>query len=218
MRRYTHVLFDLDGTLIYSHPGIYNCFYYTLEKMGLPEPTKEQLSKCIGPSLAYAFKNFFGMSEEQSACAVEIYRVQYGKTGVFENDPIEHAEEVLAALAKEGYILAMATSKPKQYADMIAERFGFSKHFTVQAGCGMDGSLPTKASVIAEAVKQLGVHPSKCLMVGDRYHDSEGAKENGMDCALLEIGYAENEQELKNAGAEYIFKDLVELRDFLLEE
>ena len=61
MRKYTHVLFDLDGTLIYSHPGIYNCFHYTLEKMGLPEPTKEQLSKCIGPSLAYAFKNFFGM-------------------------------------------------------------------------------------------------------------------------------------------------------------
>lgn len=35
MQRYDAVLFDVDGTLIHSRPGIFNCFAYAFRKMGL---------------------------------------------------------------------------------------------------------------------------------------------------------------------------------------
>lgn len=56
--KYKYILFDLDGTLTHSHPGIYGCIRYALEKMGEPEPKEEYLKQCVGPSLMYSFTPF----------------------------------------------------------------------------------------------------------------------------------------------------------------
>jgi phosphoglycolate phosphatase len=82
-------------------------------------------------------------------------------------------------------------------------------------GSGMDGSLPTKASVIEEVMKQLGASAEECLMVGDRFHDAEGAKEMGVDCALLKIGGYAEEEELYTCGAKYVFDNFEDLTGFL---
>ena len=215
MRKYKYILFDLDGTLTRSHYGIFNCFRYALKKMGrTEEPSEEILKKCVGPSLEYSFENYFHMSKEDAVLATAKYRERYKDIGLWENEPMEGALEGLQAMKKAGYVLAMSTSKPKIFADQIVEKFGFSPYFSAQVGCGLDGSFPTKASVIAETMRQLGASKEECLMVGDRFHDADGAKENGVDCALLKIGYAE-EGEIASAKPEYVFADFAELTAFL---
>lgn len=47
--RYEAVLFDLDGTLTQSHPGILECVKRGLVEMGKPVPPPEILRKFIGP-------------------------------------------------------------------------------------------------------------------------------------------------------------------------
>ena len=217
MKKYRYILFDLDGTLTHSHPGIHGCIRYALKEMGREEPKMEQLRRCIGPSLMYSFQNYFGMNEEDAKIATAKYRERYSVIGWQENSAIEGALETLKALKEAGYKQAMATSKPLVYAEKIAATFGFSPYLDVEVGCGIDGSLPTKADVIAEAVKQLGASVEECLMVGDRWHDAEGARINGMDCALLKVGYAESEEEFIKAKPEYVFENFVDLRAFLLE-
>lgn len=214
-KKYRYILLDLDGTLIYSHPGIYSCIRYALESLGEKEPTDSQLRKCIGPSLMYSFTKTFGLSEERATLATAKYREKYSVTGVYENKPMEDVLEGLKALKNAGYRLAMATSKPKFYADIIADRWGFSEFLSVQVGSGLDGSFPTKSSVIAEVMRQFGASADECLMVGDRFHDNEGAVENGMDCALLRVGYAE-EGEIEEVAPTYAFDGFADLTDFLL--
>ena len=215
MRKYRYILFDLDGTLTRSHYGIFNCFRYALKKMGIAEePTEETLQKCVGPSLEYSFENYFNMRKEDAVLATAKYRERYKDIGIWENEPIEGAQACLQTLKNAGYILALSTSKPKIFADKIAEKFGFSPYFSVQVGCGLDGSFPTKASVIAETMRQLSASKEECLMVGDRFHDAEGARENGVDCALLAIGYAD-EGEIERTKPEYAFADYAELTAFL---
>ena len=216
MKKYRYILFDLDGTLTHSHPGIYACFRYALQKMNLGEPKMEQLRRCVGPSLMYSFQNYFGMDEETAKIATANYRERYSVVGWKENEPIEGAVEMLKALKQHGYKLAMATSKPLIYAEQISALFGFAPYLDVEVGCGIDGSLPTKADVIAEAMKRLGASAEECLMVGDRFHDAEGAKKNGVDCALLKVGYAENEEEFVWSKPEYVFEDFAQLNAFLL--
>lgn len=216
MRRYKYILFDLDGTLIYSHPGIFSCIRYALKELGMSEPKLEQLRKCIGPTLMYSFQNFFHLDEETARKATAKYREKYGVSGVLENEPIEGAVALLRDLKNAGYRLAMATSKPSIYSDRIAARFGFSEYFSAQVGSGIDGSLPTKASVIEEAMKRLGATVEETLMVGDRKHDAEGAQENGVDCALLKVGYAENEEEFTEAKPTYVFDGFEGLKELLL--
>ena len=215
MPKYKYILFDLDGTLTRSHYGIFNCFRYALKKMGITEePTEEILRKCVGPSLEYSFENYFHMSKEDAVTATAKYRERYKDIGLWENEPMDGALSCLQALKKAGYILALSTSKPKIFADQIVGKFGFSPYFSAQVGCGLDGSFPTKASVIAETMRQLSAKNTECLMVGDRFHDAEGAAENGVDCALLKVGYAE-EGEIENAHPKYAFADFAELTAFL---
>ena len=80
-----------------------------------------------------------------------------------ENGEIDGAVEALKILRENGFILAMATSKPKIYADKIAEKFGFTPYFHTQVGSGMDGSFPTKASVIKECIRQLHANKEECF-------------------------------------------------------
>ena len=218
MRKYKYVLFDLDGTLVYSHPGIFACFRYALERMGRDNPTDRELLPCIGPSLHYSFQNFFGMTEEEAVQATALYRERYAVKGVWENTPIPGALECLKTLKEGGYVLGLATSKPILYGQQIVDQHGFSNHLTACVGSGMDGSLPTKASVIEEVMKRLGASADECLMVGDRFHDAEGAAQQGVDCALLKIGGYADEEELYSSGAKYVFADFTELTAFLFAD
>ena len=218
MRKYRYILFDLDGTLVYSHPGIFACFRYALEKMGWENPTDKQLLPVIGPSLHYSFTTYFGMTDDEATKAVALYRERYAVKGVWENEPISGALDCLQALKERGYVLGLATSKPIYFAQQIVDKHGFSKHMQACVGSGMDGSLPTKASVIEEVMKRLGASADECLMVGDRFHDAEGAKEMGVDCALLKVGGYADDAELYGCGAKYVFANFEDLTEFLLKD
>ncbi len=217
MEKYRYVLFDLDGTLTYSHPGIFACFRYALKEMGQEEPTPSQLKKCIGPSLVYSFMHFFGMDEESAIEATAKYRERYSVIGWQENEPIAGALACLEGLKKAGYRLALATSKPKIYADKIVEKFGFSKYLDAQVGPSMDGKHSSKAEVIREAMEKIGAKKAETLMVGDRNYDAEGAIAEGVDCALLKIGGYAEEEELYSCGARYVLEDFAELEKLLLK-
>lgn len=216
MRKYRYILFDLDGTLIHSHEGIFACILHALKIMGREElGTSDRLCRCIGPTLVYSFSHYFEMSHEDAVKATAVYREEYAKTGVYQNRPIEGALETLKALKDKGYILALATSKPQGFAEQITKRWGLDNYLSVIVGAGLDGSLPTKASVIEEAIRRLGASPSECLMVGDRKHDKEGADENGIDCAMLKVGYAESEEEFAEASPKFVFENFTEFSAFL---
>ena len=214
MRKYKYILFDLDGTLVYSHPGIYSCIKHVLKEMGKAEPTEDTLRLCIGPSLLYSFTNFFGMDEEGARLATEKYRAQYEITGVWENEPVEGALYALERLHNQGFVLAMATSKPAVFARQISARWGFSSYLKAEIGVGMEAEHQTKADVIAEAMSQIAANKEECLMVGDRKHDVEGARENGIDCALLKTGYAP-EDEYVSCAPDYVFDGFFDLVNFL---
>lgn len=216
MKKYKWLLFDLDGTLIYSHPGIFSCMRLALQEMNEDiNPTDAFLRQTVGPPLEYTFEHIFGMGEKRALEATKAYRRHYAKTGVLQNELIPGALEMLISLKNAGYILAMATSKPQRFADQIANRLDIAKYFTKIVGCGLDGELPTKSDVVAEAIKRLGAEKEKTLMIGDRHHDHTGAVDNQIDCALVDIGYAE-EGEIERCAPTIAAKTIDELLKNLL--
>ena len=61
MRNYDVVLFDLDGTLTDSAPGILNSVRYACRKLGLPIPGEETLRRFLGPPLIASFRELMGL-------------------------------------------------------------------------------------------------------------------------------------------------------------
>lgn len=216
LKNYRFLLFDLDGTLIYSHEGIFSCIRHTLRAKNLPEPPDALLKKCVGPPLTYAFSHFFGMTEEDAVDATRIYREEYARTGVWQNALIPGACKALETFQKAGFTLALATSKPKHFAQKILDRWELSHFFEAVVG-PYEGNLETKAEVIQEALRITGANGENCLMIGDRKHDLEGANANGIDCAIVLTGYAE-EDEFERVSPKYILSSFEELTKTILSK
>ncbi len=210
-----YVLFDLDGTLVDSCPGIFRCFRYALQKMGRDNPSDAWLRRCVGPPLDYSFRTFFHMEEEDVKRAVALYRERYAVKGVFECELIAGARECLAALKESGLTLLLATSKPEPYAKTILRSFGIEGYFSVVCGSDFEVRLKNKTDVIEEALRRGGIGKRElCVMVGDRKYDMEGAANCSLRGVGVRVGYAE-EGELEQSGAVFIANDLPCLARFL---
>jgi len=217
MKEYNYILFDLDGTVIDSSPGITNSCMYALRKMGIEPPAREELYCFIGPPLTESFSKYYGMSDENADRAVAFYREYYRDTGIFEITPYPGIEELFSALHGADKKIILATSKPEPFAKRIIEHLGFDKYFTLVAGSLFDKSRERKADVIRYTLDTLGVTDvSECLMVGDREHDIIGASALGMDSCGVLHGFGSRE-EFEACNATYIVKDSFELLEMLIE-
>ena len=216
--KFKYILFDLDGTITESGPGIMNSVAYALEKMGYEEKDREKLKRFIGPPLTDSMMKYYGMSEEDAAKAVRYYREYYTEKGIFENSVYDGFDESIKRLKEQGLILAVATSKPEPFARRIAEHFGFTGDYACICDATMDEARIRKADVIRYALNTLEIteeEKHQVLMVGDREHDVLGAKENGLSCMGVLYGYGDR-KELEEAGADYIAKTTAEVAEIIL--
>lgn len=214
MNRFSTLLFDLDGTLTDSAPGILNCARYSLEKMGREIP--DDLNDFIGPPLTYSFGTMFGMNAEDTERAIVFYRERYSTKGLFENSVYEGIVPMLDRLADAGLTLAVATNKPERFAKPILEHFGLAKYFKVIAGSYSDSVRNTKREIIEYVLGELG-DPDKdsVLMIGDRSHDIVGAHEAGVKALGILWGYGDTE-ELTGHGADFLAETPEETADRII--
>ena len=192
------VLFDLDGTLTDSGEGIINCAAMTLERFGLPVPSREEMRVFVGPPLYETFQKF-GVPAEKTDEAIRVYRSRYIPTGMFENTPYPGVKALLEALKSEGYTLYVATSKPEEMSVTILEKFGLAPYFDRICGASTDTSRSTKDAVIAYLLAQSGAKEDM-VMVGDTKYDVLGAKAHGIPAIGVSWGYGSAE-EMMEAGA-----------------
>ena len=206
------ILFDLDGTLTDSGPGIMNGLIYTAAKMGLPERERAFYRRFIGPPLQWSFQNFWGLDEAQAREGVRIYREYYNDKGIWENAVYPGIGELLSQLSDAGKVLAVATSKPEAMAVRVLERFGLMPYLRCVAGAPMDETRDRKAEAIRRCLAQC---PGRAVMVGDRSYDVRGAHENHIAAIGVLYGYG-SRAEFEEAGADGIAADIPALGQMLL--
>ncbi len=213
---FDYLFFDLDGTLTDPALGITNSFIYALKYFGIEIPSYEKLCTFIGPPLPDTFKTQFGFDDTKAAEGVKKYREYFSTKGLLENSVYPGIPELLTELKQAGKKLVVATSKPEEYSVRIIEHFGLAQYFENVCGSLMDESRSKKDEVIAYAIERNNISDkSKILMIGDRKHDILGAKKVGLKSCGVLFGYGSRE-ELETAGADFIAKDISQLRSILL--
>lgn len=200
VKKIDSVLFDLDGTLTDPFVGISASITYALNKMGREVPDEKTLGRFIGPPLPVSFSRYCGMDEAQANEALNLYREYYQKDGVYALKVYDGVIDMLKELKAAGKRLYIATSKPEKFAEMIADKFGFSPYLKGVAGASFDLSRNEKADVIRYAIERFDIDKTSAVMVGDREYDVFGARENGIDCIGVLYGYGKQE-EFKDAIA-----------------
>ncbi len=211
--RYEAVLFDLDGTLTQSEPGIINSVQYALRKMGRPELPYETAKTFIGPPLVDSFAAHCGMARDEAFRAVDFFREWFEPRGWKENSVYPGIAPLMYSLKKRGAYVAVATSKPQAFAARILDWFGLTPYVDRLEGEHMDERRErSKPELIRDALPK-GL---RACMVGDRRFDGEGARANGIDFVGALYGYG-TRRELEEAGAAAVCERVGDLAEFLLE-
>ncbi len=191
-RTWSAILFDLDGTITDSAPGITNSLARTFALLGRPVPPLQELMAYVGPPLLAAFREYAGMTTDEADEALVVYRSEYSGAASLDTAVYPGVAGLLERIHDAGIPLALATSKPELNAIRILEHFDLAKYFTAIVGASEDEVRSEKADIVAEALTRLGAAGadlSAPVMVGDRIYDAEGAAANGVPAILVEWGY-----------------------------
>ncbi|WP_066517264.1 HAD hydrolase-like protein [Curtobacterium ammoniigenes] len=193
-RPFTAVLFDLDGTISDSAPGIVDSLRYMLDQLELPVPPLETLLTFVGPPILETFRSALHMDPPTEARALSIYRAHYLAHGVLDSRMFPGIDTVIETLHRSGVPMSTATSKPETPATAMLERYGLTRDIDVITGASDDETRSDKADVVAEALRRLGGRGfdiSRPVLIGDRSHDVTGAAANGVPTIFAAWGYGQ---------------------------
>lgn len=215
---WTCILWDVDGTIIDASEGILRRLGMALDHFGFAGPTRAELVHWIGPPMFESFQKQVGMTPEQATEAVTYYR-GIGKAEGFTRGARLYpgVAEIIAAVADAGIPQATASSKPERQVVALMNHFELTDYFAAVVGASDDEKTrASKSAVIAESLAQLaaaGHDISRPVLIGDRHHDIEGAREHDVPVIFVRWGFSWPHE---SEGAQAAVDTAEQLRDLLL--
>lgn len=173
------LVFDWDGTLMDSVGTIVACTQAVIRELELGELPEQTIRNTIGLGLRETVEVLVpGCDDALFETIIEAYRRHWHRT--FRDTPVLFAgvERMLRDLAKEGYLLAVATGKSRRGLDFSLEQTGLRGLFQSTRTADEAFSKP-HPQMLLEILNDLGVRPAEALMIGDTTFDLEMARNAG---------------------------------------
>lgn len=213
---YDVAVFDLDGTIIDSEPGVYEALRHACITAFGFVPTTTQLDEFMGPPLSEVLPRVFGKADpadeqrfHQAYCEAYFHGTEY------DFDVYPGILDLLADVHAAGTRLVLGTAKPDVSAERILEHAGVADLFEFVAGSHADGTRQDKIDVLAHAFENHPLDGRRTVMVGDRALDVRAARAFGLDSIVVDWGYAPP-GELDDCGATHRVSTAAHLRTLLL--
>lgn len=195
------IIFDLDGTLADSVPGIKLSILYALRQQGHAVNDELDLRPLIGPPMKQIFAKLLDpLGDSRIDEAVKIYRDHYSETGLLKTTLYPQVVETLDFLRQKGFSLYIATSKRQTFAETILKNTGIEHLFTAVQGTPPDGSLDDKSELVKHLLSTHHLSQQNSVLIGDRRDDIIAARANHIGSIGALWGYG-SISELQQAGA-----------------
>lgn len=199
---YKNLIFDLDGTLVDSAPGIVDSF-----KKAYLAIYKKDCQKFITPLIGPPIDQVLIMVNNETnlniiKLFVETFKQHYDIEGYKNSKLYNDVDLVLDDLFKKNFNLFIATNKRVKPTKLILEYLSIGKYFNdIYCPDILDLQFKNKTDLIAHILKTNSLQLNETIMIGDTKHDGLAADENKLDFALVEFGYGVYEKskyKLKN--------------------
>ena len=218
-----NIIFDLDGTLIDSAPGVTWSLNCALKTAGREQLTVEQTIEFIGwgaDHLVYkALKQTGGIRNKSEPDKIKKHFLKIYRENPIKNTTIfPGALEVLKTLQDKRFPLALCTNKPKKMTLLILKKLELFDFFSVVC-CGEDVKHPKPDGrhILETLTFFNNIHPLS-VMIGDSENDILAANDAGILSILTTFGYCH--QPYKDLSPTAMLDDFSEFFDILksLEE
>ena len=217
--KYKTILFDLDGTLIESGPGIFGAVNAMLVDSGKKPRADKDLYPLIGPPIRTGFREILGLPEENVDQQVNCYREHYQREFHRLIHPFAGIIGMLETLKAAGARIGVVTSKMEPIARQHIMDMGLDHCVEYLCGANTDGR-GDKPALLRKAIADLSLEGEdlrSTVMVGDRLFDLNGANAVGLDSIGVLYGYGARE-ELEACKPRYLVNTVEELTSLLLGE
>ena len=184
------VIFDLDGTLVDSVPGIEYAAAAAWAAVQ-PGPPCPPLRSLIGPPIREIFHQVLPGADSATLTALEgAFRNIYDLDGWKKTVAYPDVPETLASLTASGVQCFGVTNKPGLPTQRILEQCGLKAYF--RAFLSPDSRKPpfaSKAEAVASLLTEHGLDPARTLFMGDSVDDALAARACGLSFAAVRSGY-----------------------------
>ena len=208
------VIFDLDGTLLYTLENLYESTNYALAQFDYPLHTLGEIRAFVGNGVRKLIERAIPEGENNpdfEAC-LKIFKEHYSKTMYEKTRPYDGVIEMLKTLNSDGITCAVVSNKFDSAVKELCARY-FGDLITTAAGeCETIRKKPCPDGVLS-VIKQLGC-AGKCLYVGDSEVDIETAKNAKLPCISVSWGYKDRDFLLQH-GADIIADSVEELTNII---
>lgn len=190
--RYQHYLFDLDGTVVDSAPGIEASIHAALAA-AMPGRQVRGVRECIGPPIAQLLQRLIpGIVPAELQAIIAAYRSHYDREGFRLAHPYAGAEAILERLRDLGRSLLLVTNKPAAVTAALCAHLDLDKRFTVMMSPDSPpGGFAGKGAMLRHLLATTGISAQQSVYVGDTREDWEAASENGLAFLGHERGYGD---------------------------
>lgn len=194
------IIFDVDGTLMDSEQDVFICFNHILKSNMDFEITREKFQKMAGLSLEKVFEGV--LSEDKKHLSIELtkkYRQYYIDEKHFLDTTtlFDGVKETISFLKKQGFIMVIASSKPKRALDYMVNHFKLTE-FDLVLGTG-ESNFKHKPNpeIINYTLDRFNISKKDAIIVGDSQADVLAGKNANIDTVALTYGYDTKENLMK---------------------
>jgi len=187
------LIFDLDGTLTDSKPGILGCLRTVIDARNMGD--QGPLDRFIGPPVEeWTVELLPHATEEERVSLARDYRACYDREGWRNNSVYPGVREMLVELHSQGFPLYVCTSKQQHFAIRILDAFEISGLFTAIYGDKAEYASHSKIDLLAHLLNERSLAPATTWMIGDRSFDIDAAHANHLRCLAAGWGYGSPEE------------------------
>ena len=204
-------IFDMDGTLVDSREVIQTAMVTAFERCGLVPPAYEATRQIVGLGLSEACQRLAPDYGDLPRLVAEYKQAFVSRRSEpdFKEPLYDGAIETLERLAKENWLIAMATGKSHAGIKAVFDMHPLGQYFDT-VWCADDGPGKPHPFMCLEAMKAVGAEAEQSLIIGDAIFDIQMGRAAGIHSIGVSWGFGEAE-ELHAAGAHEVHHDFAEL-------
>ena len=218
MRSYIKALiFDLDGTLADTIPAISEAVNMTLDELGFPSRTLDEIRTFIGKGPRHLISESLPKEEVSSNPeivdrALAIYDKMYAKTYMNTTSLYKGMEEAVLELSKY-YKIAVLSNKQDEYVKNLVKQLLPEGICEIARGTVAGKPAKPDPRVALEIADALNVSHYDCMLIGDSDIDIQTAQNAEFDILSVSWGYV-SKTKLIFKGAQEIVDSPAELVEY----
>lgn len=214
---FKNIIFDFDGTLINSKPGVVKTFQRVVEELISRQAEEQEIIQLSGKPLVQMISILLDTNDEiLIEKGSDLFREYYNKERIYQNMVYPGIKGMLELFKDKNYQLFIVSNKIELFINKILEQHKFKEYFTCVIGTSGNDVQSKKSDLIKSVSTDYKLNKEETVMIGDTENDIIAAKKNLVYSIGITWGYG-LENNLIKAGADKICHSPLSLKQFIIK-